>query len=119
MLATLKRIIETEIDVNSLDLHNDINEIFQLIEREKDMISRKRPKKSLRGLRARLLNKYFALLLIPQFNPAAARFSKTPRYVSRKIKPKLVSRAYDKSKHIKRKHAVTANTKTLVQFNVG
>eukprot|EP01083_Nonionella_stella_P214855 773798_1 len=116
LLTTLKRVIETEIEINTMEIYNDIKDIGQLIQRERDMIDRKRPKRSLRGLRTRLINKYFNLLLIPQFNPEAARFSSTPRYVSPRVKPKLVSKSYNKHKHIRRTHALTPNTKTFVQF---
>ena len=118
LLNTMQRIITTEIEINSIDIHNDIKEIIELIEREKDMMERKRPKKSFKGLRSRLVNKYFNLLMIPQFNPESARFSKTPRYVPKKVKPKLVSKSYNKYDHIKRQHALTPNTKTFVRFNV-
>ena len=117
LLATMKRIITTEIEITSYDIHKDIKEICELIQREKDMISRKRPKKSLKGLRTRLINKYFNLLLIPQFNPEAARFSQTPRHVPTRVKSKLVSRSYNKCDHIRRETAFTPTTKTFVRFS--
>ena len=115
LLDSLGRKIQSEIDLKTPKIRKNVREIFELIEREKDMISRERPKKSFRGLRTRLIHKYFDLLLIPQFNPEAARFSKTPRHVSNKIKPKLVAKGY--KKRPVRRHALTPNTKTFVQFN--
>ena len=116
LLHIIKRVITTEIEIISIEIHNDIKEVCELIEREKDMISRKRPQKSLKGLRTRLINKFFNLLLIPQFNPESARFSKTPRYVSQKLKPKLISNAYNKYDHIPKEFALTPNTNTFVRL---
>ena len=118
LLATVARLIRNDLnpDAVSFDVKRDIEEIYKLMERERDMINRNRPRKSLRGVRARLLSKYYTLLLCADFNPEAARFSATPRYVSKKVKPRLVSKAYRKGNVAKRKCAVTPDTKTHVKF---
>ena len=117
LLSSLRKMVESEVEITSMDIHSLVMEILDLVEREKDMIARKRPKKSLRGLRKRLLGKYFDLLLVPQFNPESARFSSTPRHVPRKVRPRRVSKSYKKTKTVRRKSAVTPSTRTFVTFS--
>uniref|UniRef100_A0A7S1BCA1 IQ motif and ubiquitin-like domain-containing protein n=1 Tax=Corethron hystrix TaxID=216773 RepID=A0A7S1BCA1_9STRA len=51
-------------------------ELIDLIDREMDLISRRRCKDSMEGLRKRLQNLFLQLVRCPVFNPACAQLSK-------------------------------------------
>ncbi len=53
-------------------------EITELTTRERDMISRGRPAKSLVGLRRRLENLFLRFIETPDFNPGSANFQRVP-----------------------------------------
>ena len=55
------------------------HEIVDLIDREVDLLNRRRGEKTLEGLRKRVANLFLQFIETPEFNPEAARFSAVPR----------------------------------------
>merc|ERR1711959_623400 len=58
---------------------NLTRELVDLIDREADMLNRRRPNASFKGLRRRVANLFLQFIETPEFNPEAMRFQKVPR----------------------------------------
>ncbi len=78
VLLKLKHVIKG----NNTDL---AEEIKQLINREADMINRKRPTTSLQGLRTRLTNLFLRYIENPKNNPELSRYQKQTKLIISKV----------------------------------
>jgi len=58
---------------------NLTREIVDLVDREADMLNRRRPAVSFKGLRKRLANLFLQFVETPEFNPEALKYQKVPR----------------------------------------